>query len=112
MSSRFQVAPKHERTVDNICFDSKKEAKRYAELKLLERAGHIKDLMLQTKFPVAIEGQHFCNYSADFVYYDLIRGRTVVEDIKSTGTASDAAYKLRKKAAEIVHKIKVEEVIR
>ena len=33
--------------LDGIVFDSRKEAGRYAELKLLERAGHIEDLTLQ-----------------------------------------------------------------
>ena len=36
--------------VDNIKFDSKKEANRYTELKLLERAGKIFALALQRKF--------------------------------------------------------------
>ena len=35
---------------DGISFDSKREAKRYAELKLLERAGKITDLQRQVKF--------------------------------------------------------------
>ena len=112
MSSRFQVSPKAERTVDGIVFDSKKEARRYGELKLLMRAGLIKSLEIQPQFDVAIEGTHFCTYTADFAYFDVVRSYTIVEDIKSTGTAMDAAYRLRKKAAEIVHKIKVEEVIR
>ena len=112
MSSRFQTSPKAERTVDGIVFDSKKEARRYAELKLLERAGHIKDLTIQPTFPVVLEGHHLCTYTADFYYFDIVRKCLVVEDIKSTGTAMDAAYRLRKKAAEIFHKIKVEEVIR
>ena len=37
-------------TIDGIAFDSKAEARRYAELKLLERAGEIKDLELQPKY--------------------------------------------------------------
>lgn len=110
--SRFQVAPKIQRTVDGITFDSKKEATRYGELKVLEKAGLISDLMLQKKFPVQIGGKHFCNYSADFVYYDREQGRTIVEDVKSTGTAKDAAYRLRVKAAELAHGIVVDEVIR
>lgn len=110
--SRFQVAPKEARTVDGIIFDSKKEAVRYGELRLLERAGKIKDLMLQQKFPVEIGGKHFCTYTADFVYFDCDLGETTIEDTKSTGTAKDAAYRLRKKAASLAHGIKIEEVIR
>ena len=36
--------------IDGITFDSKREAIRYQELKLLERAGEIKDLELQPKY--------------------------------------------------------------
>lgn len=36
--------------VDGIKFDSKAEARRYAELKLMEDTGHIKELKLQPKF--------------------------------------------------------------
>ena len=36
--------------VDGILFDSKKEAKRYAELKFLEKAGEISNLVLQPLF--------------------------------------------------------------
>lgn len=36
--------------VDGIKFDSKAEAKRYKELKLMEQAGLIKSLVLQPKF--------------------------------------------------------------
>lgn len=112
MTSRFPTAPKAERTVDGIVFDSKKEARRYGELKLLQRAGQIKDLKWQVTFPVAIRGKHFCDYKCDFMYFDETRDLLVIEDVKSTGTAADAAYRLRKKAAEIFHDIKIEEVIR
>lgn len=110
--SRFQVAPAMARTIDGITFDSKKEATRYGELKLLQRDGQIRDLMLQQKFPVDIGGKHFCTYTADFVYFDCKLERTVVEDTKSTGTAKDAAYRLRKKAAQLAHGMTVDEVIR
>ena len=36
--------------VDGITFDSKKEANRYCELKLLEKSGEIKNLELQKKY--------------------------------------------------------------
>lgn len=108
---RFPVAPKHERCVDGITFDSKREATRYATLKLLERAGKIEDLRLQQKFPVEIGGKHFCTYTADFCYFDVALGREVIEDSKSKGgTSKDPAYRLRKKAAQLAHKITVTEV--
>lgn len=61
---------------DGIIFDSKKEAKRYAELKLLERTGRIKELRRQVPFTLIprINDQNgkciqrACKYYADFVY--------------------------------------------
>jgi Protein of unknown function (DUF1064) len=110
--SRFQVAPKIERTIDGVVFASKKEAARYGLLKLREKIGEISDLKLQPRFPVEIGGERLCVYTADFSYYDRQLGRVVIEDSKSTGTAKDAAYRLRKRAAELAHGITVDEVIK
>jgi uncharacterized protein DUF1064 len=49
--------------IDGIRFDSKKEAARYEELKLLEWHGDISKLALQVKFSLDIEGTHIGNYS-------------------------------------------------
>ena len=109
---RFAVAVKYERTIDGIVFDSKKEASRYAELKLLQRAGQIRELQLQPSWVVEINGQRLCRFSADFSYLDPKLGR-VIEDVKSRGgTSADPAYRLRKKAAELAYGIKIVEVIR
>ena len=40
--------------IDGITFDSLKEANRYSELKLLEKAGLIKDLTLQPRFNLKV----------------------------------------------------------
>lgn len=86
--------------VDGITFDSKKEAKRYAELKLMERAGVIKDLQRQVKFELQpafdIDGKKYraINYIADFVYYDGKTGRKIFEDCKGYRTPE---YKLKSK---------------
>jgi len=109
---RFAVSAKEDRTVNNRVFDSKKEATRYAELKNLERAGLIECLELQPSWDVFINGQKLCRYSADFSFLDKKTGRPVVEDTKSSGTAKDAAYRLRKRAAELAHGITVREVLR
>jgi hypothetical protein len=110
--SRFQVAPKEQRTVDGVVFASKKEATRYGLLKLRERIGEITDLKLQPKFPIEIAGKPFATYSADFSYFDRLLGKTVIEDVKSKGgTEKDAAFRLRKKAAELAHGIEVVEVL-
>ena len=86
-------------TLDGIKFDSMKEANRYAELKMLQRGGVIKDLELQKKF-VLIPTQKIgkkviereCSYIADFVYTDVKSGETIVEDVKGYRDPSSAAY--------------------
>jgi hypothetical protein len=77
-------------------FDSKKEAARYAELKLLERAGQIHMLELQTKFPIEIKGKKCFTYKADFTYITAL-GEFIIEDVKGVLTPM---YKLKKKCVE------------
>lgn len=79
--------------VDGIVFHSRKEANRYCELKLLERAKEICDLQLQVKFEinpkfVTAEGVIFNKrtYIADFVYFDRKLMRKVIEDTKGYST--------------------------
>jgi len=108
---RFAVSAKGERTIDGHVFDSKIEATRYIQLRLMQRAGMIDGLELQPAWDVLINGHKFCRYSADFTYFDKERGCVVIEDAKSSGTQKDAAYRLRKKAAELAYGIKVTEVV-
>ena len=82
-----------------IKFDSKKEAKRYGELRLLERAKKIKKLELQPKFEIVPKVKHgdframsARHYIADFMYEDL-NGDIIVEDVK--GYKTDM-YRLKK----------------
>ena len=89
--------------IDGIVFDSKRERQRYCELKLLEKAGKIKDLSLQHKFELQPSfkknGITFrkITYIADFVYFDLERMKIVVEDVKGFKTKE---YQLKKKLFE------------
>lgn len=97
--------------VDGITFDSKKEANRYCELKLLQRAGVIEDLELQKEFeliPAQYETfarygktgkrlqdgkrciEKSCVYKADFAYKK--GGQLVVEDVKGYRDPASAAY--------------------
>ena len=82
--------------VDGITFDSKKEAKRYLELKTLERCGVITDLRLQAPYVLIDKSNHgrAIKYIADFVYYDRGLKKEVVEDTK--GFRTDV-YKLKKR---------------
>ena len=79
--------------IDGQVFDSRKEAKRYQELVLLENVGVIKNLSRQVKF-VLIPSQRDevtgkvvereCSYRADFEYTE--DGKTIVEDVKGFKT--------------------------
>ena len=73
--------------VDNITFDSKKEAARYKELKLLEKVGEIKDLELQPGFQLfAKSGDKVCKYYPDFMYLEKGEKIVTVEDVKGKKT--------------------------
>lgn len=70
---------------DGIWFASDREAKRYAKLKLLLRAGEISDLRRQVSFKLVVQGTHVTTYRADFVYLNK-KGETVVDDAKGYKT--------------------------
>jgi len=108
--SRFPVSPKCQRTMHGITFDSKLEMKRYQELCFLKQAGEILWIERQPVFKVTICAKTFTTYTADFKY-QTVHGDIVIEDCKSSGTAKDPAFKLRKKAAELFHGIKITVVI-
>lgn len=114
--------------VDGITFDSKHEAQRWTELKLMERAKKISGLQRQVKF-VLIPAQrgpspgvfakgshkgepkpgrlleHECSYLADFVY--IQNGETVVEDAKGMRTTD---YIIKRKLMLYRHGIIIREV--
>jgi len=127
------VAPKSKygakpMVVDGIRFDSTKEAKRYSELRLLEKAGLITDLETQPKFPIDVvqlwENGRWtwrtsrdeppeliqCRvFTADFRYTDTTTGKVVIEDVKSRPTKT-TAYRLRKRIVEAIHGVTISEV--
>lgn len=101
---------------DGLKFDSVKEARRYRELKILERAGEIKELQTQYAFVLA-ESVRFSNdprkkpalrYVADFVY--IKNGCQVVEDVKSAATRKEKYFRLKKHLMMSVHGIEVVEI--
>ena len=85
-------------TVDGHTFDSKAEGEHYAALKLLERAGVIRNLKLQPRFELQgsfiYQGhkERKIEYVADFQYEQ--NGQVVVEDVKGMKTE---VYKLKRK---------------
>ena len=93
--------------IDNITFDSKLEAKRYQELKLLESKGLIKDLKVHPSYeliPTFKKNDKTYKktyYKADFSYYDNELGKTIIEDTK--GFKTDV-YTLKKKLFEYQYK--------
>lgn len=97
--------------VDGITFDSKAEARRYGELKLLLKAGAITDLIPQAPFelvPSVVLGNRkrpAIKYKADFVYTE--NGHKVVEDVKGMKTA---VYSLKKHLMKHVHGIEIREI--
>ena len=109
-------------TIDGITFDSQREAKRFRELSLLERAGQVTDLQRQVKF-VLIPSQYEpdtigarggvrrgkllereVSYVADFVYVQ--DGKRIVEDTKGFKTKD---YIIKRKLMLWVHGIHIKE---
>lgn len=77
--------------IDGIRFDSRKEANRFYQLRLMERAGEISNLRRQVEYELipaqktpAGRAVRPVKYVADFVYDD--HGKTVVEDVKGVKT--------------------------
>ena len=97
--------------VDGHTFDSAGEAARYLELRALERAGLVTDLVVQPEYPivVGVDRVCVCRYVADFSYVDLDRGGTVVEDWKAAPTRTPI-YRLKRKLLAAVYGIEVVEV--
>jgi hypothetical protein len=104
--------------LDGILFDSRKEANRYAELKLMEKAGRIWDLQRQVPFQLLpaqrdqITGkvvEKAVVYKADFVY--MTESGPVCEDVKGyKGGAGYGVFTIKRKLMLYVHGIRVREV--
>lgn len=90
--------------VDNITFASKREATRYAELKLLVRAREIFNLKLQPRFPIVVKNFKICTYIADFQYLKLGDDIEIVEDVKGVRTKE---FVIKKKLMKAVYGIEV-----
>lgn len=119
-------------SADGMIFDSKKEFKRWNELRMLEKSGRIRDLKRQVKF-VLIPAQREPDtrgpkggikpgrllerevaYIADFTYVENLpfadeanTGVLVVEDTKGMRTRE---YILKRKLMLYIHGIRIREV--
>lgn len=110
--------------VDGIVFDSLKEANRYKELRLLQRAGEIAGLEMQYKFEIIPEHREADTigprggrkkgkiieparyYVADFYYMNCETGEWIVEDVKGFKTPE---YKLKKALMYDRYRIRIRE---
>ena len=113
---------------DGIVFDSHKEARRWEQLLLLQKAGKITELRRQVAYeliPAQYETyprfskngdrlkdgcrllERAVNYVADFVYTDAETGENIVEDTKGFKTKD---YKIKRKLMLAVHSIRIKEV--
>ena len=117
----------HKIVIDGSVYDSKKEARRWLELKSWEDHGVIKDLERQKKFvliPAQFEPdiigprgghkrgkllEHEISYYADFCYTDVATGEYIVEDAKSPITRTKE-YILKRKMLLYFYGIRIREV--
>lgn len=90
--------------VDGFIFDSKREATRYQDLKIMEREGLIRDLVLQKRYELEVNGIRIGAYVADFVYTE--DGQSIVEDCK--GIRTDL-YKWKRKLMRAIYGIEIRE---
>lgn len=98
---------------DGYTFDSIREKNYYIKLKLLEKAGKIKELELQKEyelqpsFKLSNKTSRKITYRADFTYKTTEDDKLHVIDVK--GFRTDV-YRLKKKIFEYKYKIEIEEI--
>lgn len=98
-------------TVSGHTFDSRREANRYAELRLLQKAGEISELKLQQRFelipaqPSGLRPEKSMAYVADFTYKQA--GHLVIEDAKGMRTQT---YLIKRKLMKLINGIEIKEV--
>lgn len=109
--------------VDGIKFPSKKEARRYGELTLRQRAGEIRKLELQPQFPLYATAIPYIDPARDPLKLGIYRGdfryeecdhanghsgwRVIVEDVKGFKTP---LYKWKKRHVEAQYGIEIREI--
>lgn len=104
--SKFRNIPTQ---ADGIKFDSRGEARRYGELKLLERAGELIGLRVHEKFPLCVNGVELGYYEADFVYQTKTE-QLVVEDVKGGEGSKTPLYRWKKRHMKAQYGIEIREV--
>lgn len=115
VDASMQIFDKHEaerQGISGTFFHSRKEARRWVELRLLAEAGQITDLRRQVRFPLStttLDGGNVVvgNYIADFVYVE--NRRTIVEDAKGQARREDL-YLWKRRHMKAEHGIEIREV--
>lgn len=95
--------------VDGLSFQSKAEAARYSELKLMLRARVITDLVVHPVWDLTVNGMIVAKYIGDFAYSDVETGKLTVEDVKSEPTKTPV-YRLKKKLLLACHGLHITEI--
>lgn len=95
--------------VDGIRFPSRKEARRYMDLKLMEKGGEIWDLRIHPRWDFVVNGVFVGSYTADFAYKARQSFAETVEDVKSAGTRRARDWALRRNLMRACHGIEVRE---
>lgn len=95
--------------VDGIKFDSKLEAERYGQLKILERAGIIRNLELQPEYELIPSfrknGKTWRRtvYKSDFRYILCEDDKTIIEDVKGSTAVITGVFRLKQKLFEYIY---------
>ena len=90
--------------IDGTHFPSQAEGRRYQELRLMEKAGEIADLVLQPAYPITINGALIGSYFADFRYRDNRNRQIIVEDVKGF---ANPLFLWKKKCVEAQYGIQI-----
>ena len=93
--------------LDGFTFDSKAEARRYGELKLLQKAGKISELYVHPRLSIHVYENKICNYFPDFQYWDKGAKKIIYEDVKGVKTP---IYNLKKKLVRAIYGIEIREI--
>ena len=99
LKHKFRAKPTE---LDGIKFASKKEAKRYRELKTLQELGEILFFLRQVPFHLQANVKYVC----DFLVF-WTNGEVTIEDVK--GVKTDM-YIVKKKMVEATYPITIQEV--
>jgi hypothetical protein len=91
-------------------FDSKKEFRRWCELRTKMKKGHILMLERQVRYRFEVNGENLGFYDLDLKYWDVKTQAFVHEDVKSKATRKLQVYRKKKKLMKALYQIEIIEV--